>query len=400
MNKIGLYLSGSRLDGGGFQYSQSLLEAAVSLPRDEFQLIVAFDSEDWKDEQSDVTRYAQHWPARFLDKLPPYVWERARLPVGMWRKLAPWVHGFSARFVREQCRLWLFSGPTYWAYRIPVATVCVIHDLMHRYESRFPEAGNFADGRDRLNSRVCRWAEGILVDSELGRQQLCESYSISKRKVMPLPFVAPSHSMRGVQTVDIRSKYALPDKFFFYPAQFWEHKNHKILLRATKRICATVPDLHLVFVGGRKNGYESTITLARELGVSDRVTITGYIPDEEMGSFYRAARALLMPTFFGPTNIPPLEAMAVGCPVAVSNIYAMPEQVGKAGLLFDPKSEEQVSDVMIRLWTDDELCKKLIEAGKRRAAEWNQTHFNVRFNDILRHICAGLCVNNPQPKNN
>ena len=67
-----------------------------------------------------------------------------------------------------------------------------------------------------------------------------------------------------------------------------------------------------------------------------------------------------MPSYFGPTNIPPLEAMALGCPVAVSNKYAMPEQVGDAGLLFDPDSPEEIAKCIKAMWLDDKLRQKMI----------------------------------------
>ena len=85
-----------------------------------------------------------------------------------------------------------------------------------------------------------------------------------------------------------------------------------------------------------------------------------------MPEFYRRARAMVMPTFFGPTNIPPLEAFALGCPVAVSNIYGIPEQVGDAALLFDPNSVEEIADCIERLWQDDALCASLISKGHAR----------------------------------
>jgi glycosyltransferase involved in cell wall biosynthesis len=90
-----------------------------------------------------------------------------------------------------------------------------------------------------------------------------------------------------------------------------------------------------------------------------------------------------MPTHFGPTNIPPLEAFLVGCPVAVSGIYGIPEQVGDAALLFDPESVEEIAKCIERLWTDDALCVMLAAQGKQRAAAWGQEQFNARLREII-----------------
>jgi len=95
-----------------------------------------------------------------------------------------------------------------------------------------------------------------------------------------------------------------------------------------------------------------------------------------------------MPTFFGPTNIPPLEAMALGCPVAVSDIYAMREQLGDAALYFRPNSVRDIINIMERLWQDDLLCEDLAQRGLQHHANWQQYHFNGRFLNILEGLMA------------
>lgn len=142
----------------------------------------------------------------------------------------------------------------------------------------------------------------------------------------------------------------------------------------------------MVFAGSPNNAYTEVNALVSNLGLSDHIIFLGYIPDEHMAPIYRRARALIMPTFFGPTNIPPLEAFSLGCPVAVSNIYGMPEQVGNAALLFDPSSDTELTEIMYRLWTDDVLCDSLSRKGRERAALWNRDAFEERFAKIVHCI--------------
>ena len=93
---------------------------------------------------------------------------------------------------------------------------------------------------------------------------------------------------------------------------------------------------------------------------------------------------MIMPTYFGPTNIPPLEAMALGCPVAVSNKYAMPEQVGKAGLLFNPDSPEEIASCIKKIWTDEKLRVKMIEQGYKRVQMWGQREFEKKIFSVIK----------------
>ena len=90
-----------------------------------------------------------------------------------------------------------------------------------------------------------------------------------------------------------------------------------------------------------------------------------------------------MPTLFGPTNIPQLEAFVLHCPVATSRIYAIPEQVGDAALIFDPLNVEEIAHCIERLWVDDELCQELINKGQKKAEAWGQQEF---ADTLLKYI--------------
>ena len=78
--------------------------------------------------------------------------------------------------------------------------------------------------------------------------------------------------------------------------------------------------------------------------------------------------------------------MALGCPVAVSNKYAMPEQVGKAGLLFNPDSPEEIADCIKRLWVDEKLREKMKVLGYKRTQRWTKKEFGERLFRILKSI--------------
>jgi glycosyltransferase involved in cell wall biosynthesis len=187
----------------------------------------------------------------------------------------------------------------------------------------------------------------------------------------------------------VRVKYSLPAKYFFYPAQFYKHKNHSSLLEAIARMKSTYSDVKLVLVGAKeRNGYTDVVRQVEALGLSDNVLFAGYANDREMAALYTLARALVMPTFFGPTNIPQLEAFALGCPVATSRIYGIPEQVGNAAMLFDPTSISEIQTCLMKLWTDDVLCAELAGRGKAHAASWGPPQFQERFREIVGALVA------------
>ena len=386
--KIGLFLFSEPYGGGAFQYSQSILQAALALPQNEYEVIVACAENAWLSQlPSNSIKVLQVKRLGLLWRLlSGRLWLLSGIPLPLLRKYSHLLNAAIPKIIKEDCVLWIFPSQDTWSYLLPVKSLSTIHDLMHRYERRFPEVSgslNFHK-RERHYKNVCRYSQGILVDSKVGKTHVMESYKVSDELIYVLPYIAPSY-IDNKEEICSKS-YNLPSKFFFYPAQFWKHKNHEQLVRSIGCLRQRIPDIRMVFAGSPKNAYQEIKMLVFNLGLSDHITFLGYVPDEYMATIYRRARALIMPTYFGPTNIPPLEAFASGCPVAISKIYGMPEQVGDAALLFDPSSDTEIADVMCRLWTDDELCHKLSLLGRQRSELWNQHHFNVQFHAIVKAV--------------
>lgn len=381
MKKIGLYLD-SVITGGTFQYNLSILEAFRSFPTDQIGTVITYSSDLWKSYLQKENISAIEIKRTIFSRL----WFQIRTPLWLWRNTGKYFDTFSKSFVNQKCDLWVFPSQDIWSYSLPVPTLGTTHDLMHRYERQFPESGSKKEYRVREKhySRMCNKSEGVLVDSKLGKQQLLESYHVSNSKVHILPFIAPKYIYDTKKNIPLN--YNLPPKYLFYPAQFWEHKNHKALVRAAALLIAKLPDLKMVFVGSPNNGYSSLKNLIDKFSLQEVFIFLDQIPDEQMRGLYTNARALIMPTHFGPTNIPPLEAFACGCPVAVSNVYAMPEQVGDAGLLFNPNSDTEIADTIYKLWTDDDLTRNLIEKGYQKIRVWGQKQFNRKFLDTLNQV--------------
>lgn len=392
MRRLGIFLGSEPGSGGMFQYSLAMLEALSALPRQRYAIVVAFFNPAWRPYVEPLGHaLLPLGEGRTEPFTPGRLWRTGCLPVSLWRGLA-WRCDRVARALRAAgCDLWLFPAQDHWGYLAPVPALVTIHDLMHRYEPQFPEVSRWGRHfiREYRFRNICRFATAVLVDSEVGRQQVIDSYGLSPDRLFPLPYLPPRYIFEAAPAVDVARHYGLPSRFLFYPAQFWAHKNHDRLLQALARVRRTHPDVFLVLAGPKRYEYEALLRRVAELDLGSSVMFSGYVPDADLPELYRQARALVMPTFFGPTNIPPLEAFALGCPVAISGIYGIPEQVGEAALLFDPRSVAQMAECMERLWDDDALCQRLAAEGKARAAGWGQGHFNTTLQTILDTLLAG-----------
>jgi glycosyltransferase involved in cell wall biosynthesis len=152
------------------------------------------------------------------------------------------------------------------------------------------------------------------------------------------------------------------EPFLLYPARPWPHKNHARLYEAFARVRAQRTDLRLVLTGV---GHDPA-TLPE--GAETR----GGVSTDELVSLYRRASALVFPSLYEGFGLPPLEAMACGCPVATSNAGSLPEVVGDAAVSFDPRDPESIAaGILDALDGADELRQR----GLARAAgfTWDAT---------------------------
>lgn len=391
MKKIGVYLGNEPYCGGAFQYNQSILEALSSLDKNKYEIWAIYIDPLWEE-------YLSRYDIK-LKKIKHHKWKNlvsvALKRVVFMSRMRLWKYRWLFSRIDLNSRaidscgldLILFTSQECYAAVHKTPAVSVIHDLMHRYEV-FPEVNNEYYFREQLYDNICNASCGIFVDSEVGKYHVMECYG--KRygqKIFVLPFTTPQYLYYECEKKPNNFRI---EKYIFYPAQFWEHKNHMNLVKAIALLRNNGIVVNLVLVGSKKNGYENVCSLIKNLNLTSQVFILGYVSNGEMKFLYKHARAMVMPTFFGPTNIPPLEAMSMGCPMAISAVYGMPDMVGDAGLIFNPHSVEEIAECIKKLWLDDDLCKKLVVKGLERSKFFSQERFNKNFSTYIENILGKL----------
>jgi glycosyltransferase involved in cell wall biosynthesis len=101
------------------------------------------------------------------------------------------------------------------------------------------------------------------------------------------------------------------------------------------------------------------------LGLEQNVIFGGFIDDEALFTLYKNAAALVMPTFFGPTNIPPIEALFLGCPALLSDIGGHREIMGDAALYFNPADDDAIFESMTAITKGQERGNRLVNGAKQ-----------------------------------
>ena len=162
----------------------------------------------------------------------------------------------------------------------------------------------------------------------------------------------------------VLEKYRLLPGYFYYPAQFWAHKNHIRILEALSILRDERGLAPTVVFSGKDYGNLPWVQRAiAERGLAQQVKVLGFVPSMDVRGLYEGAAAVVMPTYFGPTNLPPLEAWSAGTPLIYSAHLAA--QVQDAALLVDADDARSLADAMVSV-TEPSRRQTLIAAGKRR----------------------------------
>jgi len=422
--RIGLVPNLNSLDGGIYQYSVTMLRAlrdwgspdedqwTVFTPdRTRHPAVTKFESARWSVKPllpptlrrqvstavkraagdaaySTATRWLSSRGRKFT---APGAIESSRLDVVKRRP------EFQRWFSRQGMELMLYSSTNSLSFESRIPYVMAIHDVQHRLQPEFPEvsANGEWEWREYLFRNGTRYATIIIAESEVGREDILNlygPYGLTPDRVKTLPFL-PSYypGLQGMESEQRRvaDVYDLPEGYLFYPAQFWPHKNHARLVQALALLQREhglkIPIVFSGFYAGeiREATYNYVMKLAHQLGVQDQIHYIGYVPDEDMPGLYAGALALAMPTFFGPTNIPTLEAWAFNCPVLTSDVRGIREQTGDAAILVNPVSVEAIADGLRRLATDGDLRRTLAQRGQQRLAGYSPQDYYRRLTEIV-----------------
>jgi glycosyltransferase involved in cell wall biosynthesis len=254
--------------------------------------------------------------------------------------------------------------------------ITTIHDLgfFHFQESFSP----FERIRSSiLIPRNARRAAKIITGSQFSKTDIINKLKVSDSKIEITPYGNPiGLSQSPDNGIDIKKKYGIKKEFIFSLGRLNMRKNLKNLISAYTELRQKENlDLNLVIAGKKDYLSEETLMEVKKSGYDNEIIMTGYIPQEELPLFYQTAEIFVYPSFFEGFGLPPLEAMAWGCPVITSNVSSLPEVVGDAALLIDPYQTREIKDAMKRVLSDSGLKHRLQEAGKQRAKmfTWEKT---------------------------
>jgi glycosyltransferase involved in cell wall biosynthesis len=247
--------------------------------------------------------------------------------------------------------------------------IFTVLDLCHRDFPEFPEVRVFGEFevRENMYKAILPKAYLTLVDSPELKERIQYRYGLDPDRVLAMPFQPSSlFQSNGHGSNGTVSPYQLGAGYLFYPAQFWSHKGHRRLLQALMLLRKNTGDCPVcVFAGDGANLRDRLEQESVSLGLADRVRFLGFVPSDHLEPLYRNARALVMPTYFGPTNLPPLEAWTLGIPVIYPN--HLRSHTGDGAIYFEADSAESLAMAISQL--DKHGCHQAQVDGRARLQE-------------------------------
>jgi glycosyltransferase involved in cell wall biosynthesis len=383
--KIGILALSSMMSGGTYQYTESLLESLLKYTSHDYFIINHNGSITPEISRLNKGHFVE------IKKSPSNIFLKIKRAIYV---SLPVSRGFldvskDYKTIRE-CNLNLIINPITSFIPIYVGSpyIVTIHDLQHKY---YPEFFTLKErvSRNYVYKNAAKNALLVTCESNFVMHDIVNFLGVPKERIRVVPSPPPLDltvnkiSCEELERTKVR--YNLTRKYLFYPAHLWYHKNHVKLIESLnlirKRYKEEIP---LILVGSQKGNFKNTMRRITDLNLDNQISWLGYVPKKDMLYLYKLATALVMPTLFESVSMPIWEAFFLGVPVVSSNVCALPEQVGEAGVLFDPNNINDMAEKIYTIWTDESLRKELVKKGYERVKDMTLEDYAKQWEEVLQ----------------
>lgn len=264
-----------------------------------------------------------------------------------------------------------FTAPLYFEPGVP--TVCTIYDLQYKTFPDFFTPEEVAL-RGKTFTEACRRSAAMAAISDYSRESAILHGHLDSTQIRTIHLrmanrvdVSQDSDHRILQTLGlVRGRYLI------YPANFWMHKNHEMLLTAFGIACneGLDSDIKLVCTGSPGARLDWLSEAAARMQLADRIVFPGFVAHADLADLLGNAGAMVFPSLYEGFGLPVIEAMSVGVPVACSNTTSLPEVAAGAAVFFDPRIPLEIAQAMISVMGSETLRDALRATGRQRAAEF------------------------------
>ncbi len=279
-----------------------------------------------------------------------------------------------------------FTDPVFHQKNIP--TVSIIYDLQYL---SYPMFFSFDEllHRNQVIKHACSKASKLVAISDYSKNRTLETQKLSENKIKAIPISLSKRLEDKLNPSKTLEKYQLiAQKYLIYPANFWKHKNHEMLLLAFQQAIREANlDIKLVLTGAPCERQKFLKNAVEKQGLSDRVIFLDYVSNDELASLLKNSLALIFPSLYEGFGMPIVEAMALGVPVLCSNVTSLPEVAGDAAILFTPQSLDSMKKAIMEVYENHSQREEMIHKGYQQAKQFSDVHQMAKdYLDVLESV--------------
>ena len=339
--RIGIFLSSRNpQEGGGYTITYDIFKSLFKNIKNEdkkqyiFIIVNDLDNSLKKIIIKNNFQYKEYSLNKFTIKIKNFLFSEFPILLKIYQKFN------LDKFQRLESELnigvvWFVSAEYF--YPIFKRYISTVWDLQHRTHPQFPEVGSIFIRyyRDTVIRSFLKNSYKIITGTNYLKQKIIEFYNIKKDKVILIPHPTPTIYLKNIKL------YKNNKKYFFYPANFWPHKNHLNLIKGFDEFnLKNNYEYNLILVGSikRKKYFNKILELKNNLKSNNNIKILNFVSIKKMINLYDNCLALIYASYCGPENLPPLEAFARNKPVICSEYEGAREQLSKMPIFFNPNN--------------------------------------------------------------
>ena len=269
--------------------------------------------------------------------------------------------------------------------------VLTVYDLSFMLFPEYHVGGMQAFTRNMR--RFAGRADAVIAISEHTKRDVVELLGVPPERVR-VTLLAADERYRVLEDrlaiAEVAARYGIDGPYVLYTGTLEPRKNIPTLVRAFHTLKRETRIPHRLVLAGKKGWlYDEIFAEVARLGLDTEVIFTGFVADEDLPYLYNGADLFVYPSFYEGFGLPPLEAMACGCPVVTSTTSSLPEVVGEAGLMVDPHDATALAEAMARALGDGDLHARMREKGLARAARFSWEQCVAETLTLYRELVGG-----------
>ena len=391
--RIGIFVDSTKTSGGAYHELRYFIKSIEKNNKNEkFEFVIIRENKNINFEKNftnfEIINFKMNIFQRYLQFLLCYHHFFRRI-----KKFLKIANLFDDFLNKNKISHVFFTGPSqYSIYINEIGFSILIPDVAHKENIEFSEFTEISEleRKDEIFKKSLPRATFIITNSEIIKKRISFFYRILEERIItisqqPTSFISNFNIDKNNSNIkDFKKENHLPENYIFYPAMYFPHKNHRLIIDAIKIINQNEKiNLSAIFCGKDKGLLHKLKNYSKNLNISDKIVFLDFVKEEDLPYYYCNSQALVMPSLCGPTNIPPWEAFQLKVPVFYAKLEGI-EDVLKDGVYYiDPLNPDKLVEGIKKILNNDEFKKDLVNRGlKVLESNNNEIEFEKFFKKL------------------